>query len=36
MVLDGLAVTEFRREERNLEDAFIEMVGKLDREAGGK
>jgi ABC-2 type transport system ATP-binding protein len=33
MVLDGLAVTEFRREERNLEDAFIEMVGKLDREA---
>lgn len=33
MILDGLAVTEFRREERNLEDAFIEMVGKLEKEA---
>jgi len=32
MIQDGLTVTEFRREERNLEDAFIEMVGKLDKE----
>ncbi len=36
MIMDGLVVTEFRREERNLEDAFIEMVGKLDREAAAK
>jgi ABC-2 type transport system ATP-binding protein len=36
MIQDGLSVTEFRREERNLEDAFIEMVGKLDQEAASK
>jgi len=32
MILDSLVVIEFRREERNLEDAFIEMVGKLEKE----
>jgi len=36
MVSDGLAVTEFRREERKLEDAFIEIVGNLEREAEAK
>jgi ABC-2 type transport system ATP-binding protein len=30
MVQDGLTVTEFHREERNLEDAFIDMLGKLE------
>ena len=30
MIQDGLEVVEFRREERNLEDAFIDMLGKLD------
>lgn len=30
MVNDGLPVMEFRREERKLEDAFIEIVGKLE------
>ncbi len=36
MIKDGLRVTEFHREERNLEDAFIDMLGKLDRgEIGG-
>lgn len=33
MVSDGLPVIEFHREERNLEDAFIEIVGNLEREA---
>ncbi len=33
MVHDGLPVIEFRRQERNLEDAFIEIVGNLEREA---
>ncbi len=32
MINDGLPVIEFRREERNLEDAFIEIVGNLERE----
>ncbi|MFM2221574.1 MAG: hypothetical protein RLZZ553_1322, partial [Verrucomicrobiota bacterium] len=36
MVRDGLRITEFHREERNLEDAFIDMLGKIDRgEIGG-
>jgi ABC-2 type transport system ATP-binding protein len=30
MVNDGLQVTEFHREERNLEDAFIDILGKLE------
>lgn len=29
MIADGLAVTEFHREERKLEDAFIEMLKKV-------
>ena len=33
MITDGLQVTEFHREERKLEDAFIEIVGKLERES---
>lgn len=33
MIQDGLAVTEFHREERNLETAFIEMLGKLDAKS---
>ncbi len=32
MVMDGLPVIEFRREEKKLEDAFIEIVGKLEAE----
>ena len=31
MVKDDLKVTEFHREQRNLEDAFIDMLGRLDR-----
>jgi ABC-2 type transport system ATP-binding protein len=31
MIKDGLRVTEFHREERNLEDAFIDMLGRLER-----
>jgi ABC-2 type transport system ATP-binding protein len=30
MVRDGLRVTEFHREQRNLEDAFIDIIGRLD------
>jgi len=30
MVRDGLRVIEFHREQRNLEDAFIDMLSKLD------
>lgn len=33
MVTDGLPVIEFHREERNLEDAFIDMLGTLDRQS---
>lgn len=33
MIKDGLEVVEFHREQRNLEDAFIDMLGRLDREA---
>ncbi|BCX50027.1 multidrug ABC transporter ATP-binding protein [Haloferula helveola] len=31
MIRDGLKVVEFHREQRNLEDAFIDMLGRLDR-----
>jgi ABC-2 type transport system ATP-binding protein len=31
MVRDGLRITEFHKEQRNLEDAFIDMLGRLDR-----
>jgi len=31
MVRDGLEVVEFHREQRNLEDAFIDIVERLDR-----
>lgn len=31
MISDGLKVTEFHREQRNLEDAFIDMLGRLDQ-----
>ena len=30
MVKDGLRVVEFHREQRNLEDAFIDILGRLD------
>jgi ABC-2 type transport system ATP-binding protein len=30
MIKDGLRVIEFHREERNLEDAFIDILGRLD------
>ena len=33
MINDGLPVIEFHREERKLEDAFIEIVGALEKEA---
>jgi ABC-2 type transport system ATP-binding protein len=32
MINEGLAVTEFHKEERKLEDAFIDMLGKLEIE----
>jgi len=31
MIRDGLRITEFHREERNLEDAFIDILGKIDQ-----
>lgn len=31
MVKDGMKICEFHREERNLEDAFIDMLGKIER-----
>ena len=31
MILDGLLVTDFHREERRLEDAFIDMLGQIDK-----
>lgn len=31
MVKDGLAIHEFHKEQRNLEDAFIDMLGRIDR-----
>ena len=30
MIADGLAVTEFHREARKLEDAFVDMLRKVD------
>jgi len=33
MVSEGLPVIEFHREERNLEDAFIDILGKLENGA---
>ena len=30
MIKDGLRITEFHREQRNLEDAFIDIIGRLD------
>lgn len=35
MILDGLPVVDFHREERRLEDAFIDMLGELDRGTFG-
>ncbi|MFC7336301.1 ABC transporter ATP-binding protein [Haloferula chungangensis] len=31
MVKDGLQVVDFHKEQRNLEDAFIDMLGRIDR-----
>lgn len=31
MIADGLQVTDFHREERRLEDAFIDMLGQIDK-----
>lgn len=31
MIQDGIPVIEFHREERNLEDAFIDILGKLEK-----
>jgi len=31
MITDGLLVTDFHREERRLEDAFIDMLGQIDK-----
>ena len=31
MIKDGLLVHEFHKEQRNLEDAFIDMLGRIDR-----
>ena len=31
MIKDGLRVTEFHKEQRNLEDAFIDILGRIDR-----
>jgi ABC-2 type transport system ATP-binding protein len=31
MIIDGLLVTDFHREERRLEDAFIDMLGQIDK-----
>ncbi len=35
MVREGLRVTEFHREERNLEDAFIDILGQIEEGASG-
>lgn len=34
MVNDGLTVTDFHREERKLEDAFIEILGEIEAQGG--
>ncbi|HYF34683.1 MAG TPA: ABC transporter ATP-binding protein [Prosthecobacter sp.] len=31
MIQDGLLVTDYHREERRLEDAFIDMLGRIDK-----
>lgn len=31
MILDGLPVVDFHKEERRLEDAFIDMLGRMDQ-----
>lgn len=31
MIADGLLVTDFHREERRLEDAFIDLLGQIDK-----
>ncbi len=31
MITDGLQVTDYHREERRLEDAFIDMLGQIDK-----
>jgi ABC-2 type transport system ATP-binding protein len=31
MITDGLPVTDFHREERRLEDAFIDLLGQIDK-----
>lgn len=36
MVQDGLPVIEFHREARKLEDAFIEIIGELERARNGE
>ena len=35
MVRDGIPVIEFHREERNLEDAFIDILGQLEQGGAG-
>lgn len=35
MVRDGLPVIDFHREERKLEDAFIDVLGNIDNPEGG-
>ena len=32
MVRDGVKITEFHREQRNLEDAFIDILGRIEEE----
>lgn len=34
MVNDGLTVTDFHREQRKLEDAFIEILGEIEAQGG--
>ena len=34
MIKDGIKVVEFHKEQRNLEDAFMDMLGRLDRGGG--
>ena len=34
MIKDGIKVVEFHKEQRNLEDAFIDMLGRIDRGEG--
>jgi ABC-2 type transport system ATP-binding protein len=31
MVSDGIAVTDFHREERSLEEVFVDMMGRMER-----